>query len=362
MTTPETGTSPAAAANGTTVQHDLLCLRCGYNLRTLSINSVCPECAAPVRDSLRREAELNRLYQGDSKKHIACLVGVGILLSGLLFCWVWCFLLSVSMLTHNAMLCPKSKPIPPFAMFIVYGLERDWLALHLATAGTLLAVALFLKHRDLALCVAQTLSVFLFLGLSTLVVLWFSILDNVPPTLTSGVPDPWWVIPLVNIGCLGGALVLCVLYCLIRSRVALWLLLVFPCASLVPAFLTAEVYAGYESGYYTNLHLTLEGCCLILLVVIACAVALPLALSGGRFKLSAYIGASPWLAGLAGLVFTQLGFGFILSPFVIGLHVVGGYTGREFNLLIHAVLVMSEVGMIYWIMRAKRTRGYPFGT
>jgi hypothetical protein len=36
------------------VQADLACVNCGYNLRTLSAGGLCPECAAPVIDSLRR--------------------------------------------------------------------------------------------------------------------------------------------------------------------------------------------------------------------------------------------------------------------------------------------------------------------
>lgn len=36
-----------------TVRTDVACIRCGYNLRTLAPASVCPECAAPVIKSLR---------------------------------------------------------------------------------------------------------------------------------------------------------------------------------------------------------------------------------------------------------------------------------------------------------------------
>src|SRR4051812_48553197 len=35
------------------VEKDISCVRCGYNLRTLSKAGVCPECAAPVAESLK---------------------------------------------------------------------------------------------------------------------------------------------------------------------------------------------------------------------------------------------------------------------------------------------------------------------
>lgn len=35
------------------VASDLLCIGCGYNIRTLAETAVCPECARPVTDSLR---------------------------------------------------------------------------------------------------------------------------------------------------------------------------------------------------------------------------------------------------------------------------------------------------------------------
>lgn len=35
----------------TVVEDDRMCVRCGYNLRTLSLDANCPECAAPVRNS-----------------------------------------------------------------------------------------------------------------------------------------------------------------------------------------------------------------------------------------------------------------------------------------------------------------------
>ncbi|MEM6748869.1 MAG: hypothetical protein AAF612_00195 [Planctomycetota bacterium] len=33
------------------VEHDLPCLRCGFNLRTLPVDADCPECRLPVRAS-----------------------------------------------------------------------------------------------------------------------------------------------------------------------------------------------------------------------------------------------------------------------------------------------------------------------
>jgi hypothetical protein len=35
------------------VQVDLACLKCSYNLRTLAVDSLCPECALPVARSIR---------------------------------------------------------------------------------------------------------------------------------------------------------------------------------------------------------------------------------------------------------------------------------------------------------------------
>jgi hypothetical protein len=50
---------------------DLPCVSCGYNLRTLRRNAMCPECGAPIRDSLRLQLLhfaprewLDRLFRG----------------------------------------------------------------------------------------------------------------------------------------------------------------------------------------------------------------------------------------------------------------------------------------------------------
>ncbi len=46
------------------IAHDLLCYRCGYNLRTLSRSGICPECAeavsATIRDRETRPFKLGR--------------------------------------------------------------------------------------------------------------------------------------------------------------------------------------------------------------------------------------------------------------------------------------------------------------
>ena len=39
--------------SGWNVESDVPCSRCGYNLRTLSSTGLCPECAAPVAESLQ---------------------------------------------------------------------------------------------------------------------------------------------------------------------------------------------------------------------------------------------------------------------------------------------------------------------
>jgi hypothetical protein len=46
--------SPAAM-----LQHDIPCLRCGYNLRGLSGDGLCPECATPITASVIRFVEIN---------------------------------------------------------------------------------------------------------------------------------------------------------------------------------------------------------------------------------------------------------------------------------------------------------------
>ena len=49
-TTPPT--SSIAPDAEPTIQTDILCLNCGYNLRTLKHTGLCPECAKPVRESM----------------------------------------------------------------------------------------------------------------------------------------------------------------------------------------------------------------------------------------------------------------------------------------------------------------------
>jgi len=46
------------------IAHDLLCMRCGYNLRTLAIGGRCPSCGYPVGHSLGYERSLPPLAQG----------------------------------------------------------------------------------------------------------------------------------------------------------------------------------------------------------------------------------------------------------------------------------------------------------
>ncbi len=60
-----TDASPLAAgkdnpAATTHVDDDLYCVGCGYNLRTLRLDAVCPECASPVRQS--RFSDVHRIW------------------------------------------------------------------------------------------------------------------------------------------------------------------------------------------------------------------------------------------------------------------------------------------------------------
>src|SRR5258706_9556058 len=43
---------PPPASPPPALDQNLPCLRCGYNLRTLSIDARCPECATPIASSL----------------------------------------------------------------------------------------------------------------------------------------------------------------------------------------------------------------------------------------------------------------------------------------------------------------------
>ena len=52
QTPPAPPTSPQEARGPNLAHHDIPCLRCGYNLRGLSEDGVCPECGAPVARSL----------------------------------------------------------------------------------------------------------------------------------------------------------------------------------------------------------------------------------------------------------------------------------------------------------------------
>ena len=63
-----------------TVVGDVLCRTCGYNLRSLSLDSLCPECGARVEFSLR--GNLLRFSDPQWLKHLS--VGLGIQFFGLL--------------------------------------------------------------------------------------------------------------------------------------------------------------------------------------------------------------------------------------------------------------------------------------
>jgi len=45
---------PALLDRTGSVARDVACRRCGYNVRGLRPENLCPECAEPIRDSLRR--------------------------------------------------------------------------------------------------------------------------------------------------------------------------------------------------------------------------------------------------------------------------------------------------------------------
>ncbi len=44
-----------SAAPSTHIDRDVGCVRCGYNLRGLNQNSLCPECASPIAESLKAQ-------------------------------------------------------------------------------------------------------------------------------------------------------------------------------------------------------------------------------------------------------------------------------------------------------------------
>ncbi len=84
---------PDSPQNGSgTLDKDLSCMGCGYNLRGLSPEGLCPECGRPISDALRgdrlefADADwLERLRFGASLKlwNIALMIIVGLLAGGL---------------------------------------------------------------------------------------------------------------------------------------------------------------------------------------------------------------------------------------------------------------------------------------
>jgi hypothetical protein len=53
---------PALPVEAEVVETDLACAGCRYNLRTIAIEGICPECAMPVRDSMTALARGDRRY------------------------------------------------------------------------------------------------------------------------------------------------------------------------------------------------------------------------------------------------------------------------------------------------------------
>ncbi|MBI4580619.1 MAG: hypothetical protein HY718_13005 [Planctomycetes bacterium] len=49
---PEADSSGGNSEDAPVVTADLFCVHCGYNLRTLAISGICPECASSVRESI----------------------------------------------------------------------------------------------------------------------------------------------------------------------------------------------------------------------------------------------------------------------------------------------------------------------
>lgn len=73
MLPPDAALLPSAPAF---VETDLYCVRCGYNLRTLAIESICPECTHPVRDSFLIPADLRWLHHIRRGLTVLCIAGL----------------------------------------------------------------------------------------------------------------------------------------------------------------------------------------------------------------------------------------------------------------------------------------------
>ncbi len=56
-------TPPSDPITHAAIDRDLYCVRCEYNLRTMALDAVCPECGLPVRETLRDETESPRFLR-----------------------------------------------------------------------------------------------------------------------------------------------------------------------------------------------------------------------------------------------------------------------------------------------------------
>jgi len=84
---------PELLDNDERVAVDLPCVACGYNLRTLRVDSVCPECAAPVERSFRQV----HLRWADAGWVGTLAGGAGFLAAS---CVLLCLCVALAMLAH----------------------------------------------------------------------------------------------------------------------------------------------------------------------------------------------------------------------------------------------------------------------
>jgi hypothetical protein len=103
-----TSPPPSFPAAPTQIIGDLPCRSCGYNLRTLATNGLCPECATPIASSLRgdllREADPNWLRQ----MHTGCKLEYGAIWAA----WIsYVFLLPLPFSLYRTFAAPAAAAV-----------------------------------------------------------------------------------------------------------------------------------------------------------------------------------------------------------------------------------------------------------
>lgn len=152
----------------------------------------------------------------------ACLLGY----------WQWHFLYGLRELAHSGVF-PYSPGLNRLVReFLVFGLDRRLMAVHVGVVSGLLILVFMAAHREFSAAAARTLTVVFALALCTIALLWYPLIRHAIPPSARFSPNAHLDFEILSTCWLGTSLALTGLCCLRPSRVTPWLLILLSVGSL----------------------------------------------------------------------------------------------------------------------------------